>query len=77
MPCVLIAGSAMTCDVYERLRAEWKSAEAEWARLARAPRVLPRQSERKARKLADEAKRKKDNASKRMRWHRAACLDCK
>jgi hypothetical protein len=67
----------MTCDVYQRLQREWKSAEAEWARLARPSKELPRQSERKARKLAAEAKRKRDNASKRMRWHLAACLDCK
>ena len=49
----------MTCDVYERLQNEWKAAEAEWARLAHPPRELPRQSERKARKLADGSEEKK------------------
>jgi hypothetical protein len=67
----------MKCEIYQRLHSAWKSADQELAHLAsQQKKELPRRSDRKARQLANEAIRKRDNASKRMRWHLKGCLDC-
>jgi hypothetical protein len=67
----------MACTVYEQLLSEYKSAQTEWAYFAYPQnKALRGTSDRKSKLMANAAKGKMSEISKRMRLHQQGCSDC-